>query len=164
MNILVISNNDINTMKDIFIKLGHKVTIEKLSTMEKIEKINTKDLQNTDFIFVELELGKETDKELLCKLVSEFRDVPVIPVIDIDYLKFAYDIFECGIADYILKPFTNEDLKARFTIIARNRNNINFLKNKQEKLGLSLKKCGLDSLELQEEVKLAKYVQKSVFW
>ena len=157
-----ISNNDISSIKNELTKLGNEVIIETVTTDNTIEQLSKKETNIFDYIFVEFDYSERSHIDFLEMASSIFYHVPIIAIVNEKNLEFIQDMLQCGITDFITKPFSSEEFTGRLAVITKNRRKIKALKTKQEELKMLIEQHGIANLALQDEIKLAKYVQKSV--
>ena len=157
-----ISNNDISSIKNELTKLGNEVIIETVTTDNTIEQLSKKETNIFDYVFVEFDYSERSHIDFLEMASSIFYHVPIIAIVNEKNLGFIQDMVQRGITDFITKPFSSEEFTGRLAVIAKNRRKIKALKTKQEELKILIEQHGIANLALQDEIKLAKYVQKSV--
>ena len=66
-----------------------------------------------DLVIVDLIMPEKSGLEILEAIRTEDKNIPVILTAGVDVNKAEIDIHEYGIADFIKKPFTIDDLKLK---------------------------------------------------
>jgi len=119
LDILVVEDNKVNQMISTrtLAKKGHRVTVADTGDMAVAKLKQTK----FDLVLMDINLpgksGIDTTKEIRA-LGGRFKDVPIIALtanVTEDHMKRCR---QAGMADYVLKPFTSEEL---YQAIARHR-------------------------------------------
>lgn len=123
MKILIVDDEilSLNRLKRLLKEVGENIILSASSSKEAIEIVeNEKDI---DIAFIDIRMPEISGLELAYRILNINENIFI--VFQTAYEEYALEAFRVGAIDYLLKPYTTEEIKKVFERVEKYRKSVN---------------------------------------